>query len=84
MKKPIEEKRIVNRELLRKLILNKGRRGKEITAVSADCSASLLEKMMTMESRPAPSEDFRLRICNYFEITEDNLFPWSDEGINWH
>ena len=72
--------RTINKSLLRELVFSKGRRGREVTALAVDCSSSLLSQLTTGARLAAPEASIRIRLCNYFNVTQDALFPLDNKS----
>lgn len=72
--------RIVNRERLKRFLLEKGTGAKEILAVKAKCSASLIEKLISGKIVNAPREATQFKIAQYTGIPQDELFPEVEEA----
>jgi transcriptional regulator with XRE-family HTH domain len=69
-------KRVINKKLFRELVKEKG---VEKTAVDANCSASLVWKLMSDEHNVIPKMEKIDGLCFALNKKIDQLFPFDDE-----
>lgn len=67
--------RVTDRQRLRELVKAKGEKAVERVAIEADVSTSLLVKLMAGTYGRTPAKASRDRLCTYFGIHVDELFP---------
>lgn len=67
--------RVTDRQRLRELVKAKGEKAVERVAVEANVSTSLLMRIMAGTYGRTPAKASRMRLCTYFCVSEDELFP---------
>ena len=67
--------RQINSQLLKMLVRAQGEKGTAKVALGADVSLSGLQKMMAGTYTHVPREAMQRRLCDFFHVSQDDLFP---------
>lgn len=71
--------RIINSRRLKKLIRSQAPNAMAKVSVGAEVGISTLQKMIDGKYPYLPKPDLRDRLCTFFNVSEDDLFPFEEE-----